>query len=119
MVELTSILNNANRITEEDSDDELIDNMDRLSEDEPCVDIYNDFRAIEIAQLEKYDDHKVLEVVEEELGHDNIQIVSYGLQVIIINDYMGNYLPVFGVSVSQLFYQFGMSARLREGNTNL
>lgn len=42
----------------------------------------------------------MLQVVEEELGHDNMQVVSYGLQIIVINDYMGNYLPVFGVSVS-------------------
>lgn len=42
-------MNNANRITEEDSVDELIDSMGQLSEDEPCVDIYNDFRAIGIA----------------------------------------------------------------------
>lgn len=48
-----------------------------------------------------------------------MQVVSYGLQIIIINDYMGNYLPIFGVSVSQLFYQYGMSTSVRTGNTNL
>jgi hypothetical protein len=61
----------------------------------------------------------VLQIVEEELGQDNMQVVSYGLQFIVINDYMGNYLPVFGVSVSQLFYQFGMTANKMEGSTNL
>ena len=32
---------------------------------------------------------------------------------------MGNHIPVFGVSVSQLFYQFGMTSAQREGNTKL
>ena len=48
-----------------------------------------------------------------------MQVVSYGLQFIIINDYRGNYLPVFGVSVSQLFYQFGMTVNEQSGNTNV
>jgi hypothetical protein len=48
-----------------------------------------------------------------------MQVVSYGLQFIVINDYMGNYLPVFGVSVSQIFYSFGMTANKMEGSTNL
>jgi len=117
-VELTSRANTI-RIPEEDSDEDLIDNMDSDSEDDPNVDIYNDLRAISIAYLERYEDSKVLQVVEEELGHDNMQVVSYGLQFIMINDYMGNYLPVFGVSVSQLFYQSGMTTNFKEGNTHL
>ena len=48
-----------------------------------------------------------------------MQVVSFGMQFIVINDYMGNYLPVFGVSVSQLTYNFGMTANKMEGNTNL
>ena len=114
-VELTS-RNNANTITEEDSDDELISQHEDTDED---ADVYNDLRAIGIAQLQQYSDSKVLLVVEEELGHDNMEIVSYGLQFIVINDYMGNYLPVFGVSVSQLNYQYGMTVNEKEGTTKL
>lgn len=42
-------LGNALRITEEDTDDEMLANNDDGSEDEPCVDVYNDLRAIGIA----------------------------------------------------------------------
>lgn len=48
-----------------------------------------------------------------------MEIVSYGLQFIVINDYMGNYLPVFGASVSQLNYQYGMTEQQKEGTTKL
>lgn len=48
-----------------------------------------------------------------------MQVVSYGLQFIVINDYKGNYLPVFGVSVSQLFYEFGMTTCAKDGSTKV
>ena len=103
---------------EEDSDDELIDTQESGDSDNN-LDIYNDFCAIGIANLQQYNDSKVLQVVEEELGHDNMQIVSYGVQFIIINDYMGNFMPVFGLSVSQLYYEFGMTLSKKQGNTKM
>ena len=76
-------------------------------------------KPISLTELANYSDTEVIQVVHEELGHDNMQVVSYGVQIIIINDYSGNFLPVFGISLSELFYQFGLTANKMEGKTVL
>ena len=39
-----------------------------------------------------------------------MQVVSYGLQFLVINDNQGNFLPVLGISLSEFFYSFGLDA---------
>ena len=91
---------------------------DVLSDDSPCLP-NSKVKPISLEDLTRYSDTEVIQVVHEELGHDNMQVVSYGVQMIIINDYCGNFLPVFGISLSELFYQFGLTSNKMEGKTVL
>ena len=47
-----------------------------------------------------------------------MQVVSYGLQFLVINDNGGNFLPVLGISLSELFYSYGLQAGNQLGKTN-
>ena len=76
-------------------------------------------KPISLEDLAKYSNSEVIQVVYEEIGHDNMEIVSYGVQIIIINDYSGNFLPVFGISLSELTYHFGHTIGKMEGTTVL
>ena len=101
-------LSDLGKITESNDDDET---------DETVKDI--DLKVIQIDKLSKYSDQEVVQIVNEKDGNDNIQVVSYGMKVIFINDHQGNFLPVFGISLSQLFYHFGFEQDRMEGNTKL
>jgi len=55
------------------------------------------------------EDNTLILQIEEEQGHDKMQVVSYGLQLLVINDNEGNFLPVLGISLSEFFYSFKTS----------
>jgi hypothetical protein len=76
-------------------------------------------KPISLEDFARYSDNEVIQVVHEELGNDNMEVVSYGVQIIIINDYSGNFLPVFGISLSELTYHFGLTQNKMEGHTVL
>ena len=76
-------------------------------------------KLISVKDLKKFSSSEVFEVAPEELGNDQVSIVSYGLQIIFINDYQGNFLPIFGISVSEFFFQSGKTGQKMEGNTKL
>ena len=44
-------------------------------------------KLISVKDLKKFSSSEVFEVAPEELGNDQVSIVSYGLQIIFINDY--------------------------------
>ena len=75
-------------------------------------------KQIDIDRLNYFDDTEVIQVVQEEQGDDNIQVMSYGMQVMIINDNCGNFMPVLGLSVSEMCYQYGQVAGVKTGKTH-
>lgn len=61
-------------------------------------------RPVDLDKLNEYSDKEVIQVVREEQGDDSIQVMSYGLQLMLINDNCGNFMPVLGTSVSEMCY---------------
>lgn len=46
-----------------------------------------------------------------------MQIVSYGVQLLVINDNKDNFLPVLGVQLSEFLYSFGLKNNIQVGKT--
>lgn len=63
-------------------------------------------------ELGKYSSSDLVNLISSKVGKDTMQVVSYGLKVLVINDNKGNFLPVFGISLSEFFYSVG----LKEGD---
>lgn len=63
-------------------------------------------KAIDLDKLNSYTDQEVIQVIKEEQDNDNdnLQVMSYGIQIMIINDNNGNFMPVLGMSLSEMFY---------------
>ena len=57
-------------------------------------------RFVSKDDLQKYESKDLLEVIYEEKGNDSMQLLSSGLQVLIINDSSSNFLPVIQVYVT-------------------
>lgn len=111
---LTSIdLNHTILATEESSQKQLI------SEDELDFGMGRvNIRSVDLDKLNQFSDNEVIQVVREETGDDSIQIMSYGLQLMIINDNCGNFMPVLGTSISEMCYQYGLTQGLKTGKTS-
>lgn len=48
-----------------------------------------------------------------------MQIVSFGVQLLLINDNKENFLPVLGVQLSEFLYSFGMKNNVKVGKTQI
>ena len=44
--------------------------------------------------------------------------MSYGIQIMIINDNCGNFMPVLGTSISTMCYQYGLQNGIKTGKTS-
>eukprot|EP00347_Sterkiella_histriomuscorum_P000566 403375355 len=59
----------------------------------------------------------LLQAIKEERGVDQFQVVSYGLKVLIINDYLQNFFPVLGMSISEFHYSSDQNETQKAGIT--
>mmetsp|Transcript_23179 Transcript_23179/g.22659 ORF Transcript_23179/g.22659 Transcript_23179/m.22659 type:complete len:230 (-) Transcript_23179:2589-3278(-) len=62
--------------------------------------------------------HSILEIIQEEKGVDQLQVVSHGLKILVINDNMFNFFPVLEIVLSELSFSCDQNETQRAGQTS-
>lgn len=70
---------------------------------------------LSLQEAQNLSEPQLVSQIREESGLNQLQIVSYGFKILVINDSQQNFFPVIGISISELHFSSDQNDTQRAG----